>query len=95
MRHLGRAHLGTKDGKFRVVPRMRSYLGGSAGSGKTTTLRTIVQHVRLIFKQRFVPARVELTAYTGVAAFNMRFGARTACSAFQVFPQAWGLSPPF
>jgi hypothetical protein len=35
-----------------------------------------------------VPAKVELTAYTGVAAFNIGFGARTACSGFQVFPNA-------
>ncbi len=37
---------------------------------------------------RGTPAKVELTAYTGVAAFNIGFGARTACSAFQVFPKA-------
>ena len=35
-----------------------------------------------------MPAKVELTAYTGVAAFNIGFGARTSCSAFQVFPNA-------
>ena len=33
-------------------------------------------------------AKVELTAYTGVAAFNIGFGARTSCSAFQVFTNA-------
>ena len=38
--------------------------------------------------KRDIPAKVELTAYTGVAAFNIGFGARTACSAFQVFPKA-------
>ena len=76
------------DGRHRPVPLLRSFLGGSAGSGKSTTLRTIVQHVRLIFMKRSVPAKVELTAYTGVAAFNIGFGARTACSAFQVFPNA-------
>ena len=31
---------------------------------------------------------VELTAYTGVAAFNIGFGAKTACSSFQIFPNA-------
>ena len=41
-----------------------------------------------MFKRRGTPATVELTAYTGVAAFNIGFGARTACSAFQVFPKA-------
>ena len=35
-----------------------------------------------------MPATVALTAYTGVAAFNIGFGARTACAAFQVFPNA-------
>ena len=43
---------------------------------------------RETFKKRHSTAKVELTAYTGVAAFNIGFGARTACSAFQVFPNA-------
>ena len=47
-----------------------------------------MQHVRLMFKKRQIAATVELTAYTGVAAFNIGFGARTVCSAFQVFPNA-------
>ena len=76
------------DGLYREVPLLRSFLGGSAGSGKSTTLKTIVQHVRLLFEKRGLSAKVELTAYTGVAAFNIGFGARTACSAFQVFPGA-------
>ncbi len=75
-------------GQFKAVPRLRSWLGGSAGSGKSTTLKTCVQHVRLLFQRRKIPAKVELTAYTGVAAFNMGFGARTECSGFQVFPKA-------
>ena len=33
-------------------------------------------------------ATVELTTYTGVAAFNIGFGAQTACSAFHIFPNA-------
>ena len=41
-----------------------------------------------MFKRREIAATVELTAYTGVAAFNIGFGARTVCSAFQVFPNA-------
>jgi len=37
-----------------------------------------------------VPAKVKLTVYTGDAAFDIGFGARTACSAVQVFPNvAW------
>ena len=77
-----------RDGLPRRPPRLRTFLGGSAGSGKSRTLKTCVQHMRLMFKKRQVPAKVELTAYTGVAAFNIGFGARTACSAFQVFPNA-------
>ena len=76
------------DGTYRRVPLLKAFLGGSAGSGKSTTLKTCVQHVRLMFVTKNVPAKVELTAYTGVAAFNIGFGARTACSAFQVFPNA-------
>ena len=48
----------------------------------------IVQHIRLTFKREGVEATVALTAYTGVAAFNIGFGARTACSAFHIFPNA-------
>jgi pantothenate kinase-related protein Tda10 len=40
------------DGELRTVPLLRSFLGGSAGSGKSTTLKTIVQHTRLMFKKR-------------------------------------------
>jgi hypothetical protein len=76
------------DGKQRKIPKIRSWLCGSAGSGKSTTLKTIVQHLRLKFQSARVPATVELTAYTGVAAFNIGFGAQTACSSFQVFPNA-------
>ena len=75
-------------GPGRPVPQLRSWLGGSAGSGKATTVKTCVQHMRLLFQREKVDASVELTAYTGVAAFNMGFGAKTACSSFQVFPQA-------
>ena len=70
------------------MPKLRAWLGGSAGSGKSTTLKTCVAHVRLLFRQADIPATVALTAYTGVAAFNMSFGAKTACSTFQVFPNA-------
>ena len=72
----------------RSVPRMRTWLCGSAGSGKSTTLKTIVQHVRLLFQRECVDATIELSAYTGIAAFNIGFGAKTACSGFQVFPNA-------
>jgi hypothetical protein len=76
------------DGEPRDMPILRTWLCGSAGSGKSTTLKTIVQHLRLLFLESDVPAKVELTAYTGVAAFNIGFGARTTCSGFQIFPNA-------
>ena len=68
------------------MPLLRPYLGGSAGSGKSTTLRTVLQHLRLLFQKEAINATVELTAYTGVAAFNIGFGAKTACSCFRIFP---------
>ena len=74
--------------KMKSVPLLRSYLCGSAGSGKSTTLRTFLQHLRLLFQKEGVDATVELTAYTGVAAFNIGFGAKAACSAFRIFPNA-------
>ena len=53
-------------------------------------MKTLVQHLRLLFQREAVDASVELTAYTGVAAFNIGFGAKTACSSFCVFPKsAW------
>ena len=55
---------------------------------RSTTLRTVLQHLRLLFQKEGVEAAVELTAYTGVAAFNIGFGAKTACSAFRIFPNA-------
>ena len=65
-------------------PKLRTWLGGSAGSGKSTTIRTAVQHARLLFHEAGIAATVELTAYTGVAAFNIGFAAKTTCSAFQL-----------
>ena len=75
-------------GEHRRLPKLRTWLGGSAGSGKSTTLKTVVQHMRLLFQRAGVDATVELTAYTGVAAFNIGFGAKIACSSFRVFPNA-------
>ncbi len=75
---------GTRD----PPPLLRCFLCGSAGSGKSTTIRTALMHVRLLFQKAKIDATVELTAYTGVAAFNIGFGAKTACSAFRVFPNA-------
>ena len=71
-------------GKWRKPPRLRTWLCGSAGSGKSTTLKTVVQHVRLLFQEKDIDAAVELTAFTGVAAFNIGFGAKTACSSFSI-----------
>ena len=43
------------DGQHRSVPLLGSFLGGSAGSGKSTTLKTIVEHTRLLFQRRIWP----------------------------------------
>ena len=40
------------DGRLGTVPLLRSHLAGLAGRGKSTTLETIVQHTRLMFKNR-------------------------------------------
>ena len=69
-------------GRLRLVPQLRSWLGGSAGSGKATTVKTCVQHMRLLFQREKVDAPVALTAYTGVAAFDVGLGAKTASSSF-------------
>jgi hypothetical protein len=71
-------------GKWTKPPQLRTWLCGSAGSGKSTTLKAVVQHVRLLFQTENVDATVELTAYTGVAAFNIGFGAKTCCSSFGI-----------
>ena len=77
-----------KDNKKKFKPpRLRAWLGGSAGSGKSTTLKTCVAHIRLLFQQEKVDATIALTAYTGVAAFNMSFGAKTASRSFQIYPK--------
>ena len=67
---------------------VRAWLGGPAGSGKSATLRAVVQRVRLLFPQDGAGATVELTACTGVAAFSIGLGDKTACSSFHVFPNA-------
>ena len=79
---------GPEEDEARPLAALLPRLCGSAGSGKSTTLRTILQHLRLLFQDEGVLATVELTAYTGVAAFNIGFGAKTACSAFRIFPNA-------
>lgn len=72
------------NGTCKRPPQLRTWLCGSAGSGKSTTLKSTVQHLRLLFQQEEVDAAVELTAYTGVAAFNIGFGAKTCCSSFSI-----------
>ena len=74
--------------RLRNMPKLRAWLCGSAGSGKSTTLKTTVRHVRLLLQRENVDASIELTAYTGVAAFNIGLGARTAVSSFRIYPNA-------
>jgi hypothetical protein len=76
------------DGNPPDIPILKTWLCESAGSGKSTTLKTVLHDLRLLFDESDVPAKVELTAYTGVAAFNIGLGARTTCSGFQIFPRA-------
>ena len=38
-------------GSWKSPPKLRTWLCGSAGSGKSTTLKTAVQHIRLLFQQ--------------------------------------------
>jgi hypothetical protein len=71
-------------GTWKSPPLLRTWLCGSAGSGMSTTLKAVVQHVRLLFQQQEVDATVQLAAYTGVAAFNIGFGAKTCCSSFGI-----------
>ena len=88
-RELARVYVKMRDTGVREEPPViRAWLGGSAGSGKSTTLRTALQHCRLLFQEQNVDAKIELTAYTGVAAFNIGFGAKTAVSSFKIFPNA-------
>ena len=42
-----------------------------------------------MFKEAGVLAQIELTAYTGVAAFHIGFAAKTTCSSFQIFPNSY------
>ena len=77
-------------GDRKPPPKLRTWLCGSAGSGKSRTLKALVQHIRLLYQERNICATVELTAYTGIAAFNIGFGAKTSCTSFQISPgQSW------
>ena len=49
---------------------------------------TLVEHVRAKLQEEDIDVSVQLTAYTGVAALNLGFGATTACSSFHIFPNA-------
>ena len=51
-------------GVYQPVPRLRTWLGGSDGSGKSSTERTVVQHLRLLFQQHQIDAKIALTAYS-------------------------------
>ncbi len=53
---------------------LRPWLGGTAGSGTSATLKAIVQHLRLLFQDDDVAGTVEPTAYTGVAASDIGLG---------------------
>ena len=52
-------------GDRKPPPKLRTWLCGSAGSGKSRSLKALVQHIRLLYQERNICATVELAAYTG------------------------------
>ena len=60
-------------------PHFRAILLGTAGSGKTTTVKALLRDL----KQRGL-RKAALVAYTGVAASNMGSGARTLTDLFRL-----------
>ena len=58
--------------KLKGVPLLRSYLGGSAGSGKSTTLRTVLQHLRLLFQKEDLVERKAMSGFS-MFLFSTRF----------------------
>ena len=54
-----------RDGKkLKGVPLLRSYLGGSAGSGKSTTLWTVLQHLRLLFQKEALVEKKAMSVFS-------------------------------
>ena len=61
-----------------AVPPLRLYLLGTAGTGKTTAVQTLLQELKRILRGSGIENEfVRVAAYTGCAAYNVRFGAST------------------
>ena len=57
---------------------LRLFLLGTAGTGKTRSIQTLLQELQRLLEARKIPGTfVRVAAPTGSAAFNIRFGAST------------------
>ena len=74
-----------------AVPPLRLLLLGTAGTGKTTATQTALQELRrLLIRAGYPLDFYRAGAYTGCAAFNVRFGASTLHRLFQMLnPFKW------
>ena len=83
----------------RATRPLRLILTGGAGSGKSTTIRALVRRRRMrteerlsrvvaspLLKQQRMKCTAVLSAPTGTASFQMKYGAQTAHSAWGVMP---------
>ena len=82
--------LANKD-KTTCVPPLRLMLLGTAGTGKSTTVQTLLQEIkRLLAESSYEGDFVRVAAPTGCAAFNIRFGATTLHRLFNILnPFRW------
>ena len=73
------------------VPPLRLMLLGTAGTGKSTTVQTLLQEIkRLLAAHSYKGEFVRVAAPTGCAAFNIRFGATTLHRLFHILnPFRW------
>ena len=68
-----------------AVPPLRLFLLGTAGTGKTEAVRTLLQELKSVLRRHGVHSSfVRVGAYTGTAAFNVRFGASTLHRLFEM-----------
>jgi Cdc6-like AAA superfamily ATPase len=68
-----------------AVPPMRLMLLGTAGTGKTQSVKTLLQELKRVLKSaKYEGHFVRVAAPTGCAAFNVRFGATTLHRLFQM-----------
>ena len=70
-----------------IVP-IRMLLLGTAGLGKTQTIRTIVTILRSEIERIRLKCRVEICAYAGVDAAIMGIGGKAIWSLFKINPRS-------